>query len=324
VTVPGGSAAGGASGTSDEVCKGCGRTIPGTDWTCPHCGTTRWGMVIGTTVVGLLGILAAVAPGSPIWLRVVGGLVGLAFFVGAVEIRTGLRRKPDDGEPSPAAPVNPNVLQPASAPTTASSERRGPGRLAIGLAVVSAALGVLGVVWNSQIGEAEEETRSLQADVRGAGLRLEEARTDLAGLETEIATLQAQTAAAQDVVAALLDEAAEIDDGTVARRADFEAETADETTLAATLLEYEALLLGLADVDRDVARALAVVDATYALGVDAGNRRDVGDLEAAVSLEALETLLADLEAALAELEAVAAALEELPASLSADGEDGDG
>jgi hypothetical protein len=284
-------------------------------------------MVIGTTVVGLFGIVAAVAPGSPIWLRIVGGLIGLGFFLGLSEIRTGLRSKRSSaGVPAPmasaatTAAANPNVLQPAEK----RRQRTGPGRLAAGLMVLAVGVGVLGVVWISQIGSIEEETGALEADLNAAGLRLAEAESDLATLEGETAEMEDRAAAERADAARLAAEAGALESDLAVRAAAFEASIADELALAGTLVQYEDLLHALADLDRDVARALAVVDATFVLGVEAGNRRAVGELESAISLTALETLLADLEEAVSALEAARTEVGLLPELLPPTEEGGDG
>ena len=37
-----------------ETCKGCGRSIKSSDWTCPHCGHTQWGYIVGPGLFSLL------------------------------------------------------------------------------------------------------------------------------------------------------------------------------------------------------------------------------------------------------------------------------
>jgi len=44
-----------------ETCKKCGQVIKGTDWTCPHCGHTQWGMI------AVLGFVALACLGSALY-----------------------------------------------------------------------------------------------------------------------------------------------------------------------------------------------------------------------------------------------------------------
>lgn len=62
-------------------CKGCGESILGSDWTCPHCGRTLWSSIFGFSVFAALLISIGVficEPGGWRWLWIIiGGLFGL-------------------------------------------------------------------------------------------------------------------------------------------------------------------------------------------------------------------------------------------------------
>ena len=45
----------------DETCKTCGQAIKASDWTCPHCGHTRW------TLIALLGAASLACLGSALY-----------------------------------------------------------------------------------------------------------------------------------------------------------------------------------------------------------------------------------------------------------------
>jgi len=69
------------------ICKGCGRSIK-SEWTCPYCGYTDWGLIVGVGIFSLLCLGAAMlwAPhiANSFWKVVVrwgGGIVGLFYLL---------------------------------------------------------------------------------------------------------------------------------------------------------------------------------------------------------------------------------------------------
>lgn len=314
---------GGTTGGSVvETCKGCGRTISGTDWTCPHCGKTRWPMVIGTTVVGLIGIGVAAAPDAPTWLRIVAGVLGGLFsLVGVSEIRTGLRsRQPG----TPGSSGDPGSGPAATGPVR-DRARRGPLHWgAAGTGALAVAAVVMGAVWNGQHSVAIDERDGLLAEVAAAEERLAEVNGVVAGLESGRSDLEAEAATARSRAADLNARAADIEAGVAERAAVFDADTADQTALAAAMAEFGTLLRDLAELDRLVAEDLDDVAQQFARGVTAGNRRNVDGLAAAVDAEALARLTEHLDAATSALDQAAEELAALPESLPAVQEDGDG
>lgn len=67
-----------------QPCSRCDQPIKSTDWTCPHCGHTRWGMIAGLWLFSLLFLSAAflLLPGRSDlacirWVVLLVGLSGL-------------------------------------------------------------------------------------------------------------------------------------------------------------------------------------------------------------------------------------------------------
>lgn len=61
-----------------QTCKGCRRSIKSSDWTCPHCGYTQWGSIVGMGIFSLF-CLSAILWGSQIEQPLCtwgGGIVG--------------------------------------------------------------------------------------------------------------------------------------------------------------------------------------------------------------------------------------------------------
>ena len=66
------------SAPAQEKCKGCGKLIKPSDWTCPHCGHTQWGMIVGLGIFALLCIgLSVLAFRRENWSDLVGWLAGI-------------------------------------------------------------------------------------------------------------------------------------------------------------------------------------------------------------------------------------------------------
>jgi hypothetical protein len=42
-----------------QACRKCGQAIKATDWTCPHCGHTRWGLIAAMWLLSLLFLAGA-------------------------------------------------------------------------------------------------------------------------------------------------------------------------------------------------------------------------------------------------------------------------
>jgi hypothetical protein len=65
-----------------ERCKECGRKIEAGQWTCPNCGNTQWGIILGLGAFALACIIVAIVflPLPTIWTLLVGGVGVVLFF----------------------------------------------------------------------------------------------------------------------------------------------------------------------------------------------------------------------------------------------------
>jgi WD40 repeat protein len=122
-----------------ELCKRCGRSIKTTDYTCPYCGNTQWGLIGCLGVFSLLCLGAAALGSSQIadsgWRSVVmwgGGILGAMCLLGTIGfVVRGVRnpRKPlpesafaGVGIATPASAAVP-VPSPAEAPQGGSTPK---------------------------------------------------------------------------------------------------------------------------------------------------------------------------------------------------------
>lgn len=89
VRIPGSSSAPKAA-PKTEACKRCGTLIQTSDWTCPHCGYTQWGMIVGAGVIAI--VLLAVAYFTSDCVRWGAGVAGAILLLTVVSsVYTGIK-----------------------------------------------------------------------------------------------------------------------------------------------------------------------------------------------------------------------------------------
>jgi len=80
------------AGETWETCRGCGRPIKSSDWTCPHCGRTKWGMIVALGILSLLCLWAAIYFRSQTIVLLGGGILGaICLWITIDEIIKGLK-----------------------------------------------------------------------------------------------------------------------------------------------------------------------------------------------------------------------------------------
>jgi hypothetical protein len=79
-----------SSAKGKEMCGACGRPIESNDWTCPHCGHTQWGLIVGIWLIGCfiaaVGIYSVLITHSVGWAILFWAIAALGALILAVAI----------------------------------------------------------------------------------------------------------------------------------------------------------------------------------------------------------------------------------------------